>query len=176
MRAGERCQTESNENESETKTLNLITVLCVNNDTASFCPTTATPKALPVFSLLLCAAHSHFLCTSRRAAGLRTVRAAGAAPNVVIDVRLMAINVINLNKKQYGKTTTTTLAQCKLIARNGKSTKPTADCVRLCCICFVRFFGISFGFRGDFMCCLYYLLLPFGNSCLKMTIGRPSRS
>lgn len=134
---------------------------------------TATPKALPVFSLLFCAAHSHFLCTSRRAAGLRTVRAAGAAPNVVIDVRLMAINVINLNKKQYGKTTTTTLAQCKLIARNGKSTKPTADCVRLCCICFVRFFWYFF---GVFKCCLYYLLLPFGNSCLKMTIGRPSRS
>lgn len=132
---------------------------------------TATPKALPVFSLLLCAAHSHFLCTSQRAAGLRTVRAAGAAPNVVIDVRLMAINVINLNKKQYSETTTT-LAQCKLIARNGKSTKPTADCVRLCCICFVRFLVFLLVFK----CCLYYLLLPFGNSCLKMTIGRPSRS
>lgn len=109
---------------------------------------TATPKALPVFSLLLCAAHSHFLCTSRRAAGLLAVRAAGAAPNVVIDVRLMAINVINLNKKQYGKTTTTTLAQCKLIARNGKSTKPTADCQLRSPLLylFCSFFGISFGF------------------------------
>lgn len=78
--------------------------------------------------------------------------AAGAAPNVVIDVRLMAINVINLNKKQYNNIGAMQINSTKWEI-NKTNCRLSITFVFVVFV-FVHFFGISFGFVVDFKRCL----------------------
>lgn len=120
---------------------------------------TSTPQSFAGFlSSLLCCAFAFLVHVVRLGAcGLGR-----AAPNVVIAVRLMAINVINLyNKKQYqndSKNDNNNIGAMQInstkweINKTNKK-KKSADCVRLFSLLLLFAFGILIfvGFRGFFI-------------------------